>query len=118
MATEFDDQAKTWGMLAHLTAISGFVCIPFGNIIGPAVVLLAKGKESPFVNDQAKESLNFQITVTIVCIIIGFVSFLIPPLIYLAWLIGLADLILLIVASIQAKSGTSYRYPFAIRLLS
>lgn len=118
MSVESDDQARMWGMLGHLTALSGFLCIPLGNIIGPVVVLLVKGKEYSFVNDQAKESLNFQITMTVLVIVIGFLSFMIPVLVYLAWLVGLADLILVIMASIQAKAGTAYRYPFAVRLIS
>ena len=48
------------GMIAHLLGFAGFL-IPFGNLLGPFVIWLIKGKESEFINDQAKEALNFQI---------------------------------------------------------
>src|SRR3954467_5501803 len=57
---ETNPDAKMWGMLAHLSSLAGLV-IPFGNFIGPLVVWLMKKDQQPFVNDQGKESLNFQI---------------------------------------------------------
>jgi uncharacterized Tic20 family protein len=61
-------EEKTLGMLCHLMAFCGYV-IPFGNLLGPLVIWLTKKDASPFVDDQGKESLNFQITVSIACIV-------------------------------------------------
>ena len=116
MSNETTDQSRTWAMLCHLIALAG--CIPFANIIGPLVVWQLKRKESPFIDDQGKESLNFQITMTILGFAIIIVSFLIPPLYLLLYVLGLADLILIVMASIKAKDGVAYRYPFALRLIS
>jgi uncharacterized Tic20 family protein len=66
---------RTWGMLCHLSAFAGFV-IPFGNIIGPLIVYSMKKEEFPFVADQGKESLNFQISVMIY-FLISFILFFI-----------------------------------------
>jgi uncharacterized Tic20 family protein len=104
-----DQDAKTMGMLAHLLAI----VLPF---LGPLIIWLLKKDSSPFVDDQGKESLNFQITMFIVafacaltiCIGIGVV--LLP-------LVGIANLVLCIIAGVQANKGIAYRYPFAIRLI-
>src|SRR5688572_10608492 len=53
---------RTWGMLAHLAALAGFIVPVVGNIVGPLIVWLTKKEQQPFVDDQGKESLNFQIT--------------------------------------------------------
>lgn len=102
-------------MFAHLSALAGFL-IPFGNILGPLVVWLVKKDTMPFVDDQAKESLNFQITVTIAVIIsIALIVLLIG--IPLLFVIGLVALVLTIIAGIKANEGVTYRYPFALRLI-
>lgn len=106
---------RTWGMLAHLSALAGFV-IPFGNIIGPLIVWLIKKDEMPFVDDQGKESLNFQITVIIavfICIVLMFllIGFLLLPI------VGIAALIFIILAAVRTNQGEAYRYPFALRLI-
>lgn len=107
--------ARQWAMFAHLSALVGFV-IPFGNVIGPLVVWLMKKDTMPFVDDQGKESLNFQITVTIaavVCMVLIVVLIGIP----LLFAVGLVALVLTIIAGIKANEGVRYRYPFALRLL-
>jgi len=106
---------RMWGMLCHLTVFSGFI-IPFGHILAPLVIWLIKKDEMPFVDDQGKESLNFQITMTI-----GFILCVILMLVFigviLVWLLIIFDIVVLIIASIKANDGVHYRYPWAIRLL-
>jgi uncharacterized Tic20 family protein len=114
--TEPSQDEKTWGMLAHLSALAGFV-IPFGSVLGPLIVWLMKKDEMPFVDDQGKESLNFQITIAIgivICIIlfVVLVGFVLLPL------LGLFALIMIIMAALEANKGKRYRYPFALRLIS
>lgn len=106
---------RTWGMLCHLSALSGFV-IPFATIIAPLVIWLVKKDEMPFVDDQGKESLNFQITLTIlgiVCIPLVFLIIGIPLLIALAVL----GVVFCIIGAVKANDGVAYRYPFAFRLI-
>ena len=113
---ETDPEARLWGMLAHLAGLIGFI-IPFGNLIGPLVVWQIKKDQMPFVDDQGKESLNFQISVSLgvlVCmllmlVLIGFV--LLP-------LLGLVALVLTVIAGIKANGGERYRYPFIFRFLT
>ena len=121
-ATEFpgviDKDSRTWAMAAHLLGLSGFI-IPFGNVLGPLVIWLMKRDELSFVGDQAKESLNFQISMTLVGIglfLLGFLTcgvgfFLLP-------LLGLAGLVFPVIAAIKANDGIVYRYPFILRLLN
>ena len=62
---------KMWGMFCHLSALAGYIGIPFGNIIGPLIIWMVKKEQFKFVDDQGKESLNFQITITIAAFIAG-----------------------------------------------
>jgi uncharacterized Tic20 family protein len=105
----------TWGMLCHLVALSGFI-IPFGNVIGPLVIWLIKREEFPFVDDQGKEALNFQISMTIYFIVS---ALLVVVVIGILLLVALAifEVIMIIVATIKANSGEKYRYPLTIRFI-
>ncbi len=110
-----DKDARTFGMLCHLLAFAGLV-IPFGNIIGPLVIWLIKREEYPFVDEQGKEALNFQISVFLYAIVCGLLSLIligIPLLIAL----GIFWLVVVIIASVKANAGESYRYPLNLRLI-
>jgi uncharacterized Tic20 family protein len=70
----------------------------------------------PFVDDQGKEALNFQITMAIavlVCIVlmVVLIGFL------LIWIVGLLDLLFIIIAALAANNGQAYRYPITLRLV-
>ena len=112
----YSKDEQMWGMFCHLAALTAFLGIPFGHIIGPLVIWLIKKEEYPFVDEQGKESLNFQISMTIyafgaallIIVLIG-----IPLLICLV----IAEFVLVIVASIKANDGVSFRYPLTIRFL-
>lgn len=114
---EPDKDARTWAMLVHLSSLIGLIVpIPFANIIAPLILYMIKKDDFPFVDDQGKESLNFQITVTLLvllCIPLILLCIGIPLVI----LISLAWLILVIIASVQANDGKSYRYPLTLRLI-
>lgn len=106
---ETDKDARLFGMLSHLLAV-------FTGFIGPLVIWLLKKDSSPFVDDQGKEALNFQITVFILMFVSGLLVFVVIGL-FLIYAVWLADLVLCIIATIKANSGIRYRYPFAIRLI-
>ena len=104
---------RTWGMIAHLAALAGCI-VPFGNILGPLVVWLVKREHSVFVAVEAKEALNFNITVAIggiVCLVLlqFFIGVLFGAALALFWLI------MTIIAALKANEGIAYRYPFSLR---
>ena|ERR1700733_13274209 len=106
---------RTWGMLAHLSAFSGFL-VPLGGVIGPLVVWLIKRDQSAFVADQGKEALNFNISVLLGAIVCGvlvliFIGILLGVALFIFWLT------MTIIAGIKASEGVLYRYPFALRLV-
>lgn len=117
MSAATDDQARTWGMICHLSALTMFLCIPGANVLGPLIVWLVKRNEIPFVDDQGKEAVNFQITLAIAWLIIGILAYKVPLIGGLGLLLLVFNLVFMILASVAAKSGTAYRYPFAFRLI-
>lgn len=118
LTTAEDNQ---WASLAHLGGILSFL---------PSLIIWLVFKDrGAFTNQEAKEALNFQITVLIANIalsIIGSiiaVALLIPTfgassvfsgLGWVAWLVGA---IFSVIAFLKTKDGVAYRYPFAIRLI-
>ena len=113
-AVQIEKNARTWAMLCHLSGLALFVGIPFGNIIGPLVVWLVKKDEFPFVDEQGKESLNFQISITIYAFVAALLVFIVIGIPLLMLLI-LADVILIVVAAVKTNSGQHYRYPLTIQ---
>ena len=109
------NEEKQWALFAHLSALIGYV-VPFGSIIGPLIIWQVKKNEMPFVDDQGKEALNFQITVAIIAIIC-LVLVLILIGILLLWALALANLVFIIIAALAANNGQAYRYPFAFRFI-
>lgn len=110
-------EENTWGMAAHMSALIGLIILPIGIVLGPLVVWLLKRKDSGFVDANAKEALNFQITVLIILFILGVLSALSGIFTILAFVVGLAGLALAVYGGLQAKKGDSYTYPFALRLI-
>lgn len=102
---------KIWTILCHL---STFISLPF---LLPLVVYLAMKDDSDYVAANAREALNFHLSLliyAICCIPLIFVVIGIPLLIIL----GLVSLIFSIVAAVKAADGGCYRYPLTIRLVS
>lgn len=111
-----DEQERQWALIVHLAALAGFV-IPFGNLIGPLVVWQIKKADMPFVDDQGKEAVNFQITVSIavlvsVLLMVVLIGMLLLPVVVLG------ALVLTVIGAVKANTGERYRYPFAWRPLS
>jgi uncharacterized protein len=102
------EQDVQWGSFAHLGGILGFL---------PSLIiwLIFKDRGS-FTNTEAKEALNFQIT-----LLFGYVISWILIVVFigaiLTWVVWILGVVFSIIAFLQAKDGKHYRYPFAIRLI-
>lgn len=107
---------KTMGMLSHLLALSGFIGVPFGNIVGPLIIWLTQKEKSEFIDFNGKESLNFQITIIIAGLISGVLCLILVGflLLFAVWAYGIA---MTIVATMKANEGVRYRYPYTLRLI-
>jgi len=78
--TVLTSEEKNWGMAAHLSALVAVAGLPFGHVLGPLIVYLVKGSQSPFVARHARASLNYQITVSLAAIlffVIGVMAFIV-----------------------------------------
>jgi uncharacterized protein len=107
---------RTWGMIAHLAALAGIV-IPLGNILGPLVVWLARRDRSRFVGDQAREAINFNITVAFGALACYVLTWLLVGILLFVALV-LYWLAMTIVAAVKASEGVRYHYPLAVRLVT
>lgn len=139
-------EERNWAMAAHLSALIAVAGLPFGHVIGPLVVYLIKGHESPFVGEHARASLNYQLTISL----LGFCAVLVGIAVFFAFVLAagtqaehargsdaaafgfvglwvlvaaivlslmLLSLIFIIMGSVAASSGRPYQYPFAIRFV-
>lgn len=117
-----ESEERTWAMLGHLAAFSAFIS-GIGCVLGPLIVWLIKRDTMPFAGEQAKEALNFNISVIIAAIglwiltviTLGIGLLLTIPLglaLFVGWLV------LTIIAAVKANNGEHYRYPFTLRLVN
>ncbi len=111
---EVSSDSRNLAMLSHLSAFVAFVGIP--SLVGPLVVWLLN-RDDPYVEAQAKEALNFNISFFLYGLVAGIsiillVGILALPAVVVTWFV------LVIVASVKAANGENYRYPFTIRFVS
>ena len=112
-----DQKERTTASFVHLLAFAGLI-FPFGgNILGPLVLWLVKKDEYPgFFDANGKESVNFQISMTIYLLVAGLllfagIGFVLAPAIFLV------DVVFVIIAAVKASQGEVYRYPLTIRFI-
>jgi uncharacterized protein len=105
---------RTWGTVAH---VSGLV-LP---VLGPLLVMLLTGDDSSWVQRQAKEAINFQLTVLAVSAVLfvaGLLLFCLGG--FLLWKLlaplSLAFIAATVYAGIKANEGVLFRYPVNVRL--
>lgn len=106
---------RNWALAAHLAALAG-LAVPFGNVLGPLVVWAIKKDAMPYVAEQGKEALNFQLTMLIAFLVCGALTIILIGFVLL-WVVALFDLVMIIIAAVQAGDGKPYRYPFTWRLI-
>ncbi|MCI2229547.1 DUF4870 domain-containing protein [Polaribacter sp. MSW13] len=134
---------NTNAFLIHISAFAGFI-FPFGNIITPLIAWQTLKERSNFLDEQGKEAVNFNISYTLYVLILtffigtfylgnlfrdftsynhldinfssndlfGFIGF--GSIAGVIYLIGMA---LVIIASLKAKEGENYKYPFTIKFI-
>jgi uncharacterized protein len=127
MNYQLSSEERNWAMVAHLCGLlwlaggTGLIFIPFGGLVlftmlGPLIIWRTKGQTMPFVAEQAKEALNFQITIFLLGLVIAPLMLILIGFVFLS-ILGLVNLVLVIIAAIQVSDGKPYRYPFCLRLV-
>ncbi len=118
---EANRDARMWSMFCHLAGLGGIIMPVVGNIVAPLIIWQIKKEDFPFVDEQGKEALNFQISMSlygiigsVACLITCIGAVLIPFLIGAVYIV---DLVFLLIAAVKANDGFHYRYPLCIRFI-
>ncbi len=113
-----DNQDKNLALLAHLLGCLGVIVGSIFGFAGPLVIWLTQKDKSAFVEEQAREALNFQVTLLILMAVLTvlviatcgtlFPILFIPPVL---------QVIFGIIATLSVANGKAYHYPYNIRLI-
>lgn len=113
--------ARKWAMICHLAALVGVLGNGIGFLLGALIAWLIKKDDDPFIDEQGKEAVNFQLTMLLAAIVSAVLILInvdaVLPLIIALMIIALMMIILPIIAGIKANDGEHYRYPLTIRFI-
>jgi uncharacterized Tic20 family protein len=118
---EINKDARMWAMFCHLAALGALVVPVVGSVIGPLIIWQIKKDDFPFVDEQGKEAVNFQISMLLYAVIGSIVCLItcvgapLMPIVLLA--VTIVDLIFLLIAAVKANNGFHYRYPLCISFI-
>ncbi|HJU70951.1 MAG TPA: DUF4870 domain-containing protein [Paucimonas sp.] len=96
-------------MLSHLLGV-------FTGFIGALIIWLIKKDEVSFAAEEAREALNFQITIAIAMFAAWMLAFLLIGFLIIPVLF-VTNFIFCIIGAVSASKGRPYRYPFTLRLV-
>jgi len=117
---EVNKDARMWAMICHLAAFAGLVVPVVGCAVGPLIVWQIKKEEFPFVGEQGKEAVNFQISMLLYLLVSAVIwiplSFACVGVV-IPVVISIVDLVFLLIAAVKANDGEHYRYPLTIRFI-
>jgi len=116
VSEEINKDSRMWAMFCHLAGLAGLVVPVIGCIVGPLIIWQIKKGDFPFVDEQGKEAVNFQISMLIYGIVAGLLCFACVGFV-LAPAVAIFDIVFLIIAAIKANNGFHYRYPLCIRFV-
>jgi uncharacterized Tic20 family protein len=118
---EVNRDARMWAMFCHLGGLAGFVIPVVGSIVAPLIIWQVKKDDFPFVDEQGKEAVNFQISMLLYAVIGSAVCLVtcigIPLIPFVCLAVGIFDFIFLLIAAVKANNGYHYRYPLTIRFI-
>lgn len=111
-------EERTMAVLSHI------LCV-IGGFLAPLIIYLIKKDESAYIRSHAKESLNFQLTVLLAWIALWIVTMLLTFIFFFFSFLGfplmvllmIANLVLVIIATIRASENKIYKYPFSIKFV-
>ncbi|OIR02514.1 hypothetical protein GALL_154650 [mine drainage metagenome] len=99
--------------IATITHLAGTIF----SFVPSLIVWVLKKNDSEYLSSQAKEALNFQISVLLAQFIAWFLAWILIGFVFMA-IIWLANIVLCIIAAIATSKGETYRYPFTLRLIN
>jgi len=114
--TAIPRDARKWAMLCHIIALVGLLGNGIGFVLGPLLVWMIKKEDHPFVDEQGKEAVNFQLTMMLLAIVCSFLILVVVGL-FLLPIVIIVAVVFSVIGAIKANEGEHYRYPFALRLI-
>lgn len=118
---EIDRQERKWAMFCHLAGLAGLSPLlpAIGSVVAPLVIWQLKADEFPFVAEQGRRAVNFQlsmllyVTIGIIICFAAIVGTFLVPVVFFVF--SLVDVIFVLIAAVKSNRGQHYRYPFSIR---
>lgn len=101
---------KNIAVLTHLGGI-------FFSFVPALIVWLLKKDDNPWLGTQAREALNFQISVLLAYLVCYVLIFILIGFVLMA-AVWVANIVMCILAAVKTSQGQEYRYPFALRLIN
>src|SRR6266496_6676180 len=98
---------RTWCVLCHAAALLGLFFHFMGHLLGPLIVWLVKRGDSPEIDANGKESVNFQLSMLIYSVIAGILCLVLIGFVLLA-ILHVLNVVFVIIASIRASEGNFY----------
>ena len=121
VSEEISKDARMWSMICHLAGLAGFIMPAAGNIVAPLIIWQIKKDDYPFVDEQGKEAVNFQISMllyglagSVACLITCVGAVLVPVVL---GVVSIFDFVFLLIAGVKANNGYHYCYPLTIRFI-
>ncbi|MHC4694624.1 MAG: DUF4870 domain-containing protein [Planctomycetota bacterium] len=123
ISKEVNKDARMWAMFCHLSGLAALLPIlpVVGGIVAPLIIWQIKKDDHPFVNEQGREAVNFQISMLLYAVIgsvlclITCVGAPLTPIVLIT--VSIIDLIFLLIAAVKANDGFHYQYPLCIRFI-
>lgn len=115
-------ESRLWAVAAHLSALVGIFGAFAGVVVGPLAIWLIRRHADPFASANAREALNFNLSVLLYGVALAMVTAVtfglgivltVPALL----LLGLAWLALSLAGAIRAWNDGIFHYPFTIRFV-
>ncbi len=113
---EINKDARMWAMICHLAGLAGIILPAAGNIVAPLIIWQVKKDDNPFIDEQGKEAVNFQISMSIYFIASVFLCVVCVGAFLLVATI-IVFFVFLLIAAVKANNGYHYRYPLTIRFI-
>jgi len=113
---EVNKDARMWAMICHLSGLAGIILPASGNIVAPLIIWQIKKDNNPFIDEQGKEAVNFQISMSIYLIASIILCFLcVGAFLVVATII--IFFVFMLIAAVKANNGYHYRYPLTMRFI-
>jgi uncharacterized Tic20 family protein len=109
---------RSWAIAIQAGGLVGLLMPMVGNWLLPMVLWLIKRPESRYLDAIGKEAMNFQLTYTLLGVIVSMVTFATCGLGFILYFpVGICWLVFNIIAVVETSNGTFRKYFGIIRFL-